>query len=896
MGWATMLAKLKSLIRNLVRKRERDEELDAEVRGYAEMLAEEKIRDGMKPEEARRAARIELGGVEQVKEQVREARAGAWLDSLLQEVRYGARMLRRSPVFALAAVFSLALGIGANTAIFGVLNAVLLKMLPVREPTRLVQLEEIYQGNAFNFFSYPTYLHLRDSNRVFSNLFAWANRPMNAGFGGQVEPLEGMFVTGNYFIGLGVPALIGRTIVTRDDHAEAVPVAVLSYGAWQKRFGGDSRVIGRTITLEGLPVTVVGITPSWFFGAEVGRSFEVAVPVSLQPRLNPDRPFLNRVDAQWIRLMARLAVGVSEQQASAQCAVLWPQILTEVDPKRIYGAHKFGMRLDPASTGLSQLREEYSRPLFVLLAIACFVLLIACANVANLLLARVSVRQREVAVRLALGASRWRIARQMFTESVLLAALGSATGLVFAVWGARGLVDLLSVGGFDRVTLDVGLDGRVLAFTAAAGLFTAILFGVVPAFRTTTTEFKTALCAGGSLLGGRHRTVSRALLTGQVALCLPLLVGAGLFAHSLQKLLAVDAGFNREGVLMVHMNPARAGYKGVALATLYQQLLERIDAMPGVLSASLSTYPPLTGGGGTFFSTSSLLIDGRRVPASVGNVYLNEIAPHFFETLGTPLLAGRDFSAGDDGGAAKVVIVSQALAREFFPYGNAVGHQIQVGDGGAPAEIVGVVKTMKYETLREAPHYIVFEPYAQSLENAGSVYLEVRGVAGLGGLASVIPRQIAEAAKHVPIETLTLSDWVNQFLIEDRLTAALGSAFGLLAMLLASMGLYGVMAYSVAQRTGEIAVRMALGAKRANVLWLVLREAAVLILVGLAAGVPIALALGRLLPSMLFDLKPSDPATVVGAVVILAGTALAAAYLPARRAAGVDPMVALRHE
>jgi len=456
---------------------------------------------------------------------------------------------------------------------------------------------------------------------------------------------------------------------------------------------------------------------------------------------------------------------------------------------------------------------------------------------------------------------------------------------------------LLSVGGFDRVTLDVGLDGRVLAFTGAAGLFTAVLFGLVPAFRATGTGLETTLRASGGAFGGRHRRVSKSLVAAQVALSLPLLVGAGLFAHSLQKLLTVDTGFNREGVLMVYMNPARAGYKDVALAALYKQLLERIDAVPGVRSVTLSTYPPLTGGGGTFFSASGISIDGRRVPASIiGNVYLNEIAPHFFETLGTPLLAGRDFGAGDNEGAAKVVIVSEAFAQEFFPDGNAVGHQIQVGDGGAPAEIVGVVKTMKYETLREAPHYIVFEPYEQSLGNAGSVYVEVRGVAGLNGLASVIRRQVGEAAREVPIETFTLTDWVNQFLIEDRLTAALGTAFGLLAMLLASMGLYGVMAYSVAQRTGEIAVRMALGARRASVLWLVLREAAVLILVGLAAGVPVALALGRLLPSMLFDLKPSDPVTVVGAVVILAGTALTAAYLPARRAAGVDPMAALRHE
>jgi predicted permease len=506
-----------------------------------------------------------------------------------------------------------------------VLNAVLLRALPVREPARLVQLEEIYQGGAFNFFSYPTYLRVRDTSRVFSDLFAWAIREMNASFGGDVEPVQGMFVTGNYYTGLGAPAVIGRTILPEDDGAGAVPVAVLSYNCWQKRFGGDPKVIGRTITLEHITVTVIGVTPSWFFGTEVGRSSEVAVPFSLQPRLSPDRPFLQRVDAQWMRVMARLAPGVSEQQARAQCAILWPHILEEVDPKGIYRAHNLGLRLDPAGTGLSQLREEFSRPLFVLLAIAGFVLLIASVNVANLLLARASVRQREVAVRFALGASRWRMLRQMITESTILAALGGAAGLTLAIWGARALVGLLSAKGLNKVTLDVGLDGRVLAFSASVGLLAAVSFGLVPAFSATRTGLETALRASGRALGGTRRNISKTLIAAQVALSLPLLLGAGLFARSLRKLLAIDPGFNREGVLMVHMNPARAGYKDAALVTLYQQLLERVAAVPGVRAASLSTYPPLTGGGGTFFSASDVLVDGRRVPGTTsGNIYLKD--------------------------------------------------------------------------------------------------------------------------------------------------------------------------------------------------------------------------------------------------------------------------------
>jgi putative ABC transport system permease protein len=818
------------------------------------------------------------------------------MSGLAQDLRYAVRQMRKNPGFTAVAMLTLALGIGANTAIFSVLNGVLLKMLPVREPAELVQLEETYRGQAFNFFSYPTYLRLRDTNQVFSNLFAWAIRGMNAKFGGDVEPVEGMYVTGNYYAGLGVPALVGRTILPEDDRAGAAPVVVLSYNAWQKRFGANPKVIGQTIMLERVPVTVVGVTPAWFFGTEVGRSFEVAIPVSLQPRLNPDRPFLDRVDAQWIRLMARLSPGVSEQQARADCAILWPQILAEVDPKGVYGAHNFWLRLDPASTGLSQLREEFSRPLFVLVAIAGFVLMIACANVANLLLARASARQREVAVRFALGASRRRLARQMLTESIVLAALGSAAGVIFAIWGARALVGLLSVGDLPKVTLDVGLDGRVLAFTAGVGLLTTLLFGLLPAVRATRTGIETILRGSGRTLGWRRRGVSKVLIAAQMALSLPLLLGAGLFVQSLHKLLTVDAGFNREGVLMVHMNPARAGYKDAALAALYQQLLERIDAVPGVRAASLSTYPPLTGGGGTFFSASGVSVDGHPVPVNTsGNVYLNVIGPRFFETLESPLLAGRDFADRDNQGAPRVAIVSEALARDFFPDRSALGHQIQV-EQGPPAEIVGVVKTMKYETLREAPHYIVFEPYGQNLEDARAVYLEVRGGMHLNALPPVIRRQIAEVARDVPIETLSLADWVNHFLIQDRLIAVLASAFGLLAMLLAAVGLYGVMAYGVAQRTGEIGVRVALGADRTNVFRIILCEAAMLVVAGVAVGVPIALALGHWVASMLFDQTPSDPAITFGAAAILAGAALVAAYLPARRASGVDPIVALRHE
>jgi putative ABC transport system permease protein len=525
------------------------------------------------------------------------------------------------------------------------------------------------------------------------------------------------------------------------------------------------------------------------------------------------------------------------------------------------------------------------------------VLLISCANVANLLLARAATRRKEIAMRFALGASRWRVSRQMLVESVVLAALGSAIGLIFAVWGARAIVGLVSAGGFNKVTLNVGLDWHILAFTGCTAFLSALLFGLIPAFRATGNGLEGALCSSGRTLGGGRRSVSKTLVIAQVALSLPLLLGAGLFVRSLDQLLAVDPGFNREGVLMLHLNPGRAGYKGPDLANLYQQLLERIRAVPGVRDASLSNYPPLTGGGGTFFSASKILVDGRPVPADTrGTIYFNEIGPHFFSTLGASLVAGRDFNAKDNDRAQQVVIISQTLARMLFPNQNPLGHQIQVHERGSVAEIVGVANNMKYETLRETPHYVVFEPYLQNLNATGSAYLEVKSDSALSSVAGTVRKQIASAYPRVGFEAIPLTDWVSKFLVNDQLVASVASVFGILAMLLAAVGLYGVMTYSVAQRTDEIGVRMALGAKKQSVLQLILGEASILVLVGVAVGLPLALALGRLVGSMLFNLSPSNPVILLGSAAVLAIAALGAAYLPARRAAGIDPMAALRVE
>ncbi|HXI39911.1 MAG TPA: ABC transporter permease [Bryobacteraceae bacterium] len=886
MGWWT---------RWFGRKQQRERDLDREIRAHLDLEAEEQAAAGVPRELAPYAARRAFGNVALFKEATREIWGWSSLERLSQDLRYAARILRKNPGFTTVAVLSLALGIGANTAIFSVLDAVLLRALPVRDPAQLVQLEEVHEGQAYNFFSYPAFGLLRERNQVFSDVFAWAARGMNLGMGGEVEPVEGLYVAGNYYASLGVPALLGRTLTPEDDRPAAPSVAVLSHQGWIRRFGADPGVVGRTVTIEGVPVAIVGVTPAWFFGAEVGSSWEIAVPVTLQSRLNPDRPFLGRTDAQWLRVMARLKPNVSEQQARAQLTVLWPHLLSALDPQGQYGTRSLGIRLEAASTGLSDLRIRFSKPLFVLMGIVGLVLLIACANVANLLLARARTRHREMAVRLALGASTPRLMRQLITESVFLAALGGILGLFFSFWAATALVQLLSSRIGSAVYLNVRPDWRVLVFTAAIALATGVLFGLAPAFQTTRAGLGEALRTSTRVAGTR-RTLGKVLVAAQVALCLVLLIGAGLFVRSLRKLVSVDTGFQREGVLLGSLHPARAGYRDTALANFYRQLLERVSALPGVSSASLSVYPPLTGGGGTFFGAAGVLVDGRRAPQNTqGYVYLNIVSPHFFETLRTPLVAGRDFGPQDHERAPRVAIVSEALVRHYFPDGSPLGRHIQI-DSGPADEIVGVVKNAKYETLREKPHFVVYQPYLQNLSEASSVNLEVRGAGSLAGLAPAVRLQVRAIAPQVPVAIFTLTDWVDQFLTQERLIAVLASTFGLLALTLAAVGLYGVAAYAVTQRTGEIGIRMALGAQAKTVLWLALREGLLLVLAGIAVGIPTALGAARMISSMLFGLTTNDPLTLAMAIAVLIAVATVAIWIPARRASRIDPITALRYE
>ena len=865
------------------RRKKHEEDLERELSADLDLEIAEQEARGLSTVAARHAARRAFGNATLLKEELHAMSGWAWVESLLGDLRYAARTLRRNPGFASAAVLSLALAIGANTAIFTLLDAILLKSLPVRQPARLVQLDAVYQGKSFDFFSWPVIAELRSRTHGFSGVIAWSARRINVDIGNGPEPVLSLFATGNYYQVLGVPALVGRTIAPDDDRPGAPAVALLSYNAWQARFGGDSRMLGRTVRVERVPLTIVGVLPAWFTGTEVGSSPDIVFPVSLQPLVMPDRPMLTRVDAQWLRIMARLRDGVTEPAARAELQTLWPHLIDALDPNGRKGLRQLGIDVTSAATGLSQLREQFSRPLFVIMALVGLVLLMACTNVVNLLLARASARSREIAIRLAIGAGRRRLLRQLLTESLLLAAISGALGVFVAFEGSRALVSLLS-GARGIVVLDLWPDARVLAFTIAVTLVTGVLFGLVPAIQATSSRI------------ARRPRLLQGLVVVQIAVCLVLVTGAGLFVRSLQKLFAVNAGFEREGLLLVRVDPGRRGYSGAALARLYEQIGARLDSLPGARASSFSVYPPVQGNGGTFFGNSTVIADGRSAAHVPGYVWLNVIGPRFFETLGAPLLEGREFAPEDTATSPRVVVISREAARDYFGGGDAIGHTLRIGNG-PPAEVIGIAPDVKYETLRESPHRVVYTPVSQDIAAASTVYLELRARgANLSALSAEVRRELRALVPDLPVETIPFPEWLDQFLVRDRLTALLAGGFGIIAIVLAAVGLYGLMAWTVAQRTREIGIRMALGAEPRGVRWQVMRESLLLALGGVAVGLPVVLVGGRLVPTLLFGLQPRDPLTFAMAAALLLAEALLAAYIPARRAARIDPMLSLRCE
>jgi predicted permease len=826
----------------------------------------------------------------------------------MTDVRDAFRALRATPVVSAVAILSLALGIGANTAIFSIVNAVMLRALPVKEPQRLVQ---VMTGPTRSTWSNPLWEQLRGrDHQVFDGAFAYTTQRYNLAAGGEVQPAQGIMASGGMFDVLGVPAILGRTFtsendVRKGDGLDRRQVAVISYSFWQRHYGGSTDVLGKAVTLDLVPFTIIGVTPPGFEGLDQGTSYDVAIPLAAEPLMRgPNESSMDRKTSWWMRVIARLKPGQSMDAAVAALRGVQPQMreatlpVADYRPKDLPNYLKDPFTVRPAANGPASLGRQYRQPLFVIMAVVALVLLIACANIANLLLARANARRHELSVRVALGASRWRIARQLLAESVLLSAAGTALGLLFARWAARLLVFELS-GETTAKALNVGLDWRVMGFTIAVSSATAILFGIVPALRSMRVAPNEAIKEQGRSIAGESRFgFGSALVVAQVALSLLLVVGAGLFVRTFSSLAHVRLGFEPDPILIVNVGAKRSAVAVTERAALYARLREAAAAVPGVRSAALLNVTPLTN------SQWDTLIEnppGMSLPESERDVYMNEVSAGFFATYGTPIVAGRDFTAQDTTTAPLVMIVNETFAKKYFPGQSPIGQRVRNEPFGGRTppyrEIVGVARDAVYDSLRDR---IPPTAYVHALQNEAAGPSTTIAVRAEGGSPALLTRSLASALTAVDANvTLTFRpfrDTVRAVTSQERVVAMLSAFFGGLALLLAGLGLYGVMSYAVSRRRTEIGIRMALGAGPAGAVRLVLRRVAILVGVGVAAGAVLAIWAGQFVAAtgLLFGLEPRDPATLAGSAVVLATIGAMAGYLPARRASRIDPARILR--
>jgi predicted permease len=832
------------------------------------------------------------------------------LESFVQDLSYGIRQLRKAPAFTLVAICSLALGIGANTAIFQLVDAIRLKSLPVQNPRELVYIDFEKNSMRAGWFStrsarltYAQWDQIRSQQQAFTGVPAWSAQRFNLSQGGEARWAEGLYVSGDFFTVLGVNPILGRIFTAADDTpACGNPGAVLSYGFWQREFASDPAVVGRVVSLNNHRFPVIGVTPAAFFGVEVGNRYDVAIPLCADPLFSDDQkgraPLLH---GYWLSAMGRLKPGWSVQRATAHLHTLSPGIMRATlspmyNPQtaKRYLANK--IEATEGGTGVSGLRRAYERPLWLLMATTGLVLLIACANLTNLLLARASVREREVAVRLAIGASRGRIIRQLLAESLILAVVGAGLGAALAEALSRALVSYLSTAN-DPVFVGLPFDWGMLGFTASLAVLTCLLFGLLPAVRATQLAPASAIRSGGrSVTAGPERfSLRRFLVVAQVSMSLVLLAGALLFARSLRNLLTVDAGFKPEGILTVILDFGTQ-YPKERRPAVYRELHDRMLNSPGALSAAQVLFTPVSGSGWN----NDIGPDGSTAAASGKESYFNRVGPGYFRTMGTGLIAGREFSDGDNLSAPNVAIVNELFARKFFGTANAVGRTFRrEEEAGKPEplyQIVGVVRNAKYYELREDFLPVAFLPMAQDDEPGPGATFVIRAQGSPGELTNAIKSSVADISPSIGLQFRSFSAQLEESLMRDRLMAMLSGSFAILAGLLATLGLYGVIAYMVARRKNEIGVRIALGADRGRVIRLVLRETALLLVVGIAAGILIALWTGRAATSLLYGLKSYDPLSIAGAVVLLAAAGLVAGYAPAHRAARLEPMIALRDE
>jgi predicted permease len=810
------------------------------------------------------------------------------------------RALLHSRAFALVAILSLALGIGANTAIFTLIDAVMLRSLPVSHPEELVQVK---MSDGDGELTNPIWEQLRDRQSVFSGVFAYApGQRLDLTTGGEARYANGNLVSGDFFRTLGLQPEVGRLFSKEDDRAECELSAVLSDAFWRADYGADQQIVGKTISLDAHPARIIGVAQPGFDGLDVGQSVQVFVPLCAGPQLKGQAELLTDRSTWFLTAIGRPKDGITAARVQAGLSLIAPAVFAAAVPDGMPADRQQaflarGFSTAPAGNGMSMLRTQYRGALLALMAIVALVLLIACANVANLLLARAASRQRELAIRVALGAARGRLIRQLLTESVLVSVIGAAIGLLFARWGGRLLVAFLSTSQ-NPIYLDLSVDRRVLGFSIAVAVATGLAFGLGPALRAARVDPNAALKSNGrGVVRSQSRwSAGKALVVAQIAISLTLVVGAGLLVGTFRRLATVDPGFTPGDVMIVRAELPRGAQDGASQLAAQTDVLRRLRALPGVSSASLSMLTPLQRAGWN----GAVDVDGY-VPRSRKDAiaYFNEATADYFKTLGTPLLAGRDFNSGDAIGTPKVAIVNEAVAKRFFAAANPVGRVLRIKAGkrtSEPITVIGVVKDAKYRSLREPAPPTIYFATSQDSAVGTSLSAELRVT---GGVMSVVPgvkAALAAVNPRVSVTFVPFATQVNDSLKRERLLATLSGFFGALALLLAMLGLYGVMAYNVARRRNEIGIRMALGAAQRRVAGMVLGEVATMLVVGLGLGWALAIGATRFIKSFLFGMGPTDPATFAGAVALLAAVGLLAAYLPARRAARVDPMEALRDE
>jgi putative ABC transport system permease protein len=892
------------------RRKRAIENLDQDIRDHIERETQDNIERGMPPEEARYAALRKFGNVTQVKEETREVWSFGWLEQLGQDIRYALRTLANSPGFAAVALLTLALGIGANAAIFQLVDAVRLRTLPVKDPQSLAVIHlktDLWWSGNFNGpyhqFTYPLWQQVRQQQQAFSSIAVWSRDQTNLATGGEMDIAHDIWVSGDFFTVLGVNPFLGRLISPSDDEPGCAGGVDLSYAFWQRRYGGAASAIGKTLTLNGHPFPILGVTPPGFYGVSVGDRFDLAVPVCADAIVYGEYSRITSRDARrdwWLAAIGRLNPGWSLERATAQLAAIAPAALHETVPPQYDADHvkhylSYKLEALPAANGFSNLRERSSTSLWLLLGLSGLVLLIACANLANLMLARASTRGPEIAVRLALGASRGRLIRQLLSESALLAVAGAVCGGILAAILSQSLVAFISTPD-NPVFLDLRTDWRVLGFVAGLAILTTILFGLAPALRSGSASPGSVLkTAGRGMTSGRERfRLQRVLVAAQVALSLVLLAGSLLFARSLDNLMTRPLGFQQNGVLVANFNFPRLNLPEARRNPFVRELLDRVRAIPGVAAAAASNRSPVNGN-----SSNDGIVAENDITG--GDSWEEHVSPGYFETLEIPILAGRDFSENDSAQSPKVVIVNQVFVKKFLSGSkNPVGQQFRLKvPPGKPEpyySVVGVVENSVYNDMHEPFVPVMYFPRAQDEHPDIWVTFLISSRVSTASLTNSVKNAIGDVNPEIDVQFKVLRTQIRDSLVQDELMATLCGFFGGLAVLLAAIGLYGVISYTVAQRTNEIGIRMALGAQRSGIVGLILREVAVLIGIGIAIGGGLALGGGRAASSLLYGLKANDPLTFALAAILLAAIGLAAIFLPARRASRLDPMGALRYE